>query len=84
MATLKVLAVRDRAVDSFGRPIFVLALGQGTRSFANEINSPQSEFNKNPEDFDLYHIGDYDDVSGTLYPCTPLMIAIGKDLVIKA
>ena len=49
----KIVSVRDRAVDTFGQPIFVAAIGQAVRSFGDEVKNPQSPFNKHPEDYDL-------------------------------
>lgn len=77
----RILAVRDRAIDAFGQPIFVLAIGQGVRSFADEINRADSAFGSHPEDYDLYHIGEYDDATGILIAVTPpKLVAVGKDL----
>lgn len=80
---LHVLAVRDRAADVFGQPIFTPAVGLGVRSFTDEINNPQSAFSKHPEDYDLYVLGTYDDNTGALAAITPRMVSIGKDLVRK-
>ena len=58
-----ICCVRDRGIDAFGVPFFMAAIGQATRSFADEVNT-QKEGNmlsKHPEDFDLYHLGYYDD-----------------------
>lgn len=77
----EIIAVRDRAINSFGSPFFVPAVGHALRSFSNEINREDSEFGKNPEDYDLYLIGSYDSDSGDLVAQKPEMIAIGKDMV---
>lgn len=78
---MKVLSVRDRAVDAFGTPIFVQAVGQAVRSFSDEVNREGSPFHAHPEDYDLFLIGDYDEQTGTLVPVgVPRQVAIGKDL----
>lgn len=78
---MKVCAVRDRAVDSFGQPIFVRAIGEAMRSFMDELNREGSPMGAHPEDYDLYHIGDFDDQTGLLIACTPVkMLAVGKDV----
>lgn len=78
---MKVLAIRDRAVDAYGLPIFVVAIGQGVRSFGDEINREGSAYHAHPEDFDLYLLGDFDEQTGTLVPIgVPRQVAIGKDL----
>lgn len=72
-------AVRDRAVDAFMLPICVHAIGQAIRSFTDEVNRPDSPMRAHPEDYDLYHIGIYDDATARLDPLDPRMIAVGKD-----
>lgn len=79
----KIVAIRDRAIDAFGTPFFVTALGHATRSFKNEINREGSEFGRNPEDYDMYVIGTYDDADGSLVAEKPNMIAIGKDQIVN-
>ena len=62
-----VCAMRDSASDAFGVPMFMASLGQATRSFADEVNrsAENNMLNKHPEDFELFHIGYYDDQTAT-------------------
>lgn len=79
----QVIAVRDRAANTYMRPFVVNHLGQAIRSFADEINRNAPDnltMYQHPEDFDLYHIGTYDEDTGKIAPCDPHMIAVGKDL----
>lgn len=77
----KVCAVRDRAVDSFGQPIFVQALGLAIRSFGDELNRPDSQMGAHPGDYDLYHLADFNPDTGQFLTLDqPRMIAVGKDL----
>jgi hypothetical protein len=80
MAILKILAVRDRAVDAFGNPFFCSAVGQGVRSFVDEVNRDSSPFHTHPEDYDLFLIGEYDESLGRLMPSDPRQVAVGKDV----
>jgi len=79
----KIVAVRDRAIDAFGVPIFVANVGGAIRSFGDEIKrvDPNNQMNKHPEDYDLYSLGEYDDSTGEFNTKRPEMIAIGKDYV---
>lgn len=81
---LTIVAVHDRAADAFGRPIFVNSIGLAIRSFQDEINTPRenNEMNRHPDDFDLFHLADFDDSTGifTNVPDGPKQIAIGKQL----
>jgi len=80
---LQLVCVHDRAADAFTRPVFVPAIGQAIRSFQDEINrnAPENEMFRHPEDFDLYHVGSFDDNTGILQRLDePKQLAIGKHL----
>lgn len=81
---LKVVAVRDRMLDnSFDAPICVKALGQAIRLFGDQINDKQSHMSNHPEDYDLFHIAEYDEQTGLMIAVTPpKQIAIGKEMLI--
>lgn len=83
MALKYVLSVRDRAADSFSQPMFVPAVGMGLRAFGDEINrvAPDNQLNRHPEDYDLYRLGTFDDMTGVFECSTPQMLVVGKDLV---
>ncbi len=79
---LVVCAIRDRAIDSFGQPMFTQAVGQAMRTFTDEVNREDKAnplFN-HPEDFDLYYLTDFDTETGIFDVSTPRQIAIGKDV----
>lgn len=78
-----ILAVRDRAADVFGQPMFAPSVGLAIRGFGDEINraAPDNQLNKHPEDFDLYSLGLFDDSTGEFNCHSPKMVAIGKDYV---
>lgn len=78
---MKIVAVRDRAIDSFGTPFFVHTNGQAMRSFNDEINREDSAMGAHPEDYDLYELGEYFESTGEILPTVPpRMVAIGKDV----
>lgn len=79
----QIVSVHDRAILGFGRPIFVAALGQAIRSFQDEMNraAPDNEMERHPDDYDLFHLGSFDDATGQMYNlAAPLQIAIGKQM----
>lgn len=67
---LEVLSVHDRAINAFGRPFCVPAVGAAVRGFTDECKNPDSEIGKHPDDYSLYHLGSFDDSSGAfvLFP----------------
>lgn len=80
MSTLKVLAVRDRAVEAFGTPIFCNAIGQGVRSFIDEVNRDGGPMNAHPEDYELYLVGEFDDQAGRMIQVDLRQLAAGRDV----
>lgn len=66
MSKLVVVGVKDLAVQAFGRPIFVPALGAAIRSFADEVNRKDgaNDMNKHPADFEMWLLGYFDEASG--------------------
>lgn len=61
---LKLVSIYDAKAQVFSAPIAFPTNGVAERSFADEVNNPNSQYAKHPEDFTLFHIGDYDDATG--------------------
>lgn len=77
----KVCSIRDRAADVYSQPMFFNSLGSAVRAFGDEVKRPadNNNLNKHPEDFDLYHLADFDDETGEFEVIRPTMVAVGKD-----
>lgn len=62
----QIVAIRDKQLGVYSRPFFVASVGQALRSFQDEANrkDPQNDIHNHPADFDLWHIGRFDDNSG--------------------
>jgi hypothetical protein len=73
------VAIRDIKANVFAQPYFVTSLGGAVRAFGDEIQraEPNNLMNKHPNDFELYHIGEYDDNTGYLSPTGHVQIAAG-------
>ena len=82
---LNMYCIRDRATDSFGNPMFLMSHGQAIRSFTDEINRSASDntIYAHPDDYDLYHLGEYDTAQGEFKPIKPAMILVGKSAAIR-
>lgn len=82
---LEMLAIHDRAADAYGRPMFLPSIGVGIRSFSDEVNRSDKDNNlyMHPDDFDLFHLGTFDDISGQFVIFDlPQQVAIGKQVKI--
>lgn len=57
---LKIFAILDTKANIFNQPFFMRSTGEAVRAFADLTNDPQSMLFKHPDDFRLFHIGEYD------------------------
>jgi len=80
-----VCAVFDSAVQSYGQPFFVPAVGAALRSFVDEVNrkAPDNNLAFHPEDFVLFHLADFDDETGEFVPTDRGIVSLarGKDVI---
>jgi len=71
---MKVLvALYDRATEAYAPVMTVHTKGEAIRSFRQAVNDRDTPINKNPTDYELYKVGDYDDEHGTITPCMELI-----------
>lgn len=63
---MKVLgfAIRDAKLEAFLPVFFVRAKGEAMRHFIDAVADPKSPFHKHEGDYALYHVMEFDDVSG--------------------
>lgn len=82
MKTL-IFCVKDRATNMFGNPMFLVATGQATRSFSDEVNrkAADNQLNLHPDDFDLYVLGQFDSDDGSFETHAPDLVVRGKDVI---
>lgn len=63
---LKVFSIRDSKAEVFNTPFFQKTHGEAERNFKQLISDEKSTPHKYPDDFDLYHLGEYDDSTGKM------------------
>ncbi|WNK13673.1 MAG: nonstructural protein [Microvirus sp.] len=83
MSIKNVCSVFDSASRLFGQPFFVPALGSAMRAVGDEVNraAADNSLYQHPEDFELYHVADFDDVHGKFIVLdSPKLLARLKDL----
>lgn len=72
-----VFAVFDSKVEAFGMPLFMHNKAEAIRAFIDQVNDQKSLMSKHPEDFTLFHIGEYESSSGLMVPLTtPLSLGL--------
>lgn len=82
---LFMFSVFDRASKVFAKPFCDVSEASASRALSGEVNSSGSDslLSKHPDDFDMYNIGTYDDSTGAVEPCEPVLVVRAKDLVKK-
>ncbi|QXP08156.1 MAG: hypothetical protein [Arizlama microvirus] len=65
MRLTPVIAVFDKKTGLFDPPFTVRHNGEAVREFGIVKKNPETKFGKNPEDFELFQIGNYNDTLGT-------------------
>lgn len=84
MAIHVMLAIFDKAIESYGRPFSAPTRAAGARAFADEVNRAGSEMNRHPQDYVLYEVGHFDDSSGRFESLnTPFGLFPAKDVLNK-
>lgn len=63
---LKVYSIRDSKTGIFNSPFFNHTNGEAERNFRDLCNDDKSMPGRHPEDYDLYHLGEYDDNTGKM------------------
>lgn len=87
MSVLQIYAVRDTAAEAYiSPPIFVPARGAAMRAFMDALdpNAQASPFNKHPQHFELWYVGDYNTQTGEITGKTPEYIVKGVDILPSA
>jgi len=80
----QIFTIRDNKAEFFHPPFFQRTYGEAERNFRQLAHDGKSTISQNPEDFDLYHVGEYDDQTGKIDPIPPKHIikavnTIGKN-----
>lgn len=78
---MKVVSVKDLAIDAYITPFFVQTVGQAIRMFTDEVNREGSQIRLHPKDYTLYLIGDFDEEKGDLQGLFPTAIARANEVL---
>lgn len=79
---LQIFAVYDKKSVAYANPFFYHQKGQALRAFEDAVNDPQSPLSKHPEDFSIFHIGQWDDATGVITPL-PNPVPVEEALNVK-
>lgn len=62
----QIMAVRDIKMEAYNAPFTVAKVGAAIRSFTDAVNSKEGDIAKHAKDFDLFHLGTYNDETGLI------------------
>ena len=74
-----IVSVRDKKAEFFSPVYAVPTKGLAIRGFGDAIMKGGSDLSSHPEDFSLFMVGEFDQVTGMLIPCEPVSICTGLD-----
>lgn len=79
---LGVYTIRDSAAEAFMRPFFAQGKGSAIRSFQDLCNDPEHPVGQHPEDYSLFEVGSFDEVTGVLDGHEPRSLGNGATFVL--
>lgn len=79
---LKIVSIYDGKAEAWMNPLVFQSNGQAIRSFGDAVNDSSSELGKHPEDYDLFELGEFDQLTGDIKKLkAPAHLAKGLNLV---
>lgn len=81
--TLNIYTIRDSKVLAYATPFFMPTNGAALRAFSDHVNDPSTPVNKHPEDYELWHLGSFDDQDGTVTAAKPTRLGVATEYAKK-
>ncbi len=76
-----IYSVYDSTAEAYLEPFFAKNDGTARRSFSVAVNEPGHDFGKFPQDFVLFKIGMWDELSGVIDAGVPKSLGLGVQFV---
>lgn len=83
MNKMILVAVRDKKAKFYHPPYAVPTKGMAIRGFGDAVLKGNSDLSAHPEDFTIFKVGEYDQLTGLVSSCNPVSIACGLDFTDK-
>lgn len=74
------ISVKDSKAESWSVPASADTKAAAIRDFGSLVSDGRTIIGQHPEDFDLYVVGSFDLLAGTIEACIPVHLANGADL----
>lgn len=72
---LNIYTIKDSKAGTHAQPFFSVNNSTAIRSFNASIKDPSNPLSAYPEDFSLWHLGTYNDITGDLAGNAPEFVA---------
>lgn len=69
---VKCYAVYDAKISDFHLAIFDIKDEGAMRQFSDHVNNSETKWNKHPEDYSLWYVGEFDSTKGSLWGDMPV------------
>lgn len=79
MATLQAFCIRDIKMDMFQRPFFMPNRASAIRAFGDAIRNKDTPMAAHPEDYELFHVGQFEEQTAQYESFVPSQISLGGD-----
>lgn len=79
---MNMYSVYDQKAEAYGQPIFLRTHGEAMRTLEDELARGDSLIAQHPEDFILFFVGHFDELSGVFtVEDTPLVLGRASSMV---
>lgn len=76
-------SVFDRVAETYNTPFFIPSQAQAKRTFSNIVIDGDSQLHKNPSDYALCEVGNFDDKTGVFYAYVSPLEILDADEVLN-
>lgn len=81
---LRAYSIFDRKALSYHPPYYAGTDGQAVRTLSDVVADTNSMLSRHPNDFVLFHVGDFDDQKGSFKPVSPIVHIIDAIALVAA
>nr|UXQ88131.1 MAG: nonstructural protein [Microvirus sp.] len=61
-----IYSIYDSKAEAYSLPFYMQHEAQAIRTLQDWTNNPETPYSKHPEDYTLFHLGTYDEITGTI------------------
>lgn len=76
----QIFTVFDTKSKTYSPTIYFKQIGEASRAFSDAVNKENHQYNLHPEDYSLYHIGQWDNLTAKYTDIDPKLLYTGLQL----